>query len=288
MCNRRWSFPIFRSKFRYDWGLWKIIWWLVCDQNLLTWEYESGSVVLCNLKSLPLRKFSTFRDSSPAVWATHSHPWLPFAISGEVFTLNIAPQFFLSSFTVKPASCYFRGEQDPNEILQSICLECPRLDNLCCLWFCMQTQRFAGKNFSGGIIFWEGVPLYLSRVSELQDHLSKTFFTCSRFSSVSCDKWQCRPLLEFIVEKKDMSQHVVIIINKLSSNPNCQISMPGSKIRYDSYHSLIFAVLSYLYKNSTCACSPCFSLGPEGQQTGTHWCWVSRDLLCWHSRALRW
>lgn len=211
MCNGRWSFPIFRSKSRHDWGLdglWKIIWGLVCDHNLLTWEYESGSVVLCNLESLPLWKFSTFRDSSPAVWAKHSHPWLPFAISGDVFTLNTAPQFFLSCFTVKLASCYFRGEQDPDEILQSICLECPHLGSLCCLWFCMQTQRFAGKNFSGGIIFWECVPLYLSCVSKLQDHLPKTFFTCSRFSSVSCsDKRQCQPLLQFIVEKKAMLQH---------------------------------------------------------------------------------
>lgn len=100
-------------------------------KNQLTWGCESGSQKAGVQSIYPqvtaASRVPTFKDPSPALWAKNGRPLFPFATTRGVFTLNTASQFFLSSFTVQPALPYFRAVQEPDEIPQSICSECPSL-----------------------------------------------------------------------------------------------------------------------------------------------------------------
>ena len=72
-----------------------------------------------------------------------------FDVSGGVSTLSTATQLFWSSFTVKSAEPQCRVVHGPDEMAQSVCSWRPCLDSL---WYSLQFQRFAGKNFSSSII----------------------------------------------------------------------------------------------------------------------------------------
>ena len=119
----------------------------------------------------------------------------------EVFSRWILP---LSSswalFTVKPACPYCRGVQGPAEALQSVCSLCPGLRSLYRSWWCMQTKRFAGENFSGGIVFLRACPFVPFPCFWGTRPSSKDVFTCPKLPGVSGSaKWQCQ--LQLQVEK---------------------------------------------------------------------------------------
>lgn len=139
MSNEWWSSPNVRNEFTHDWGLgslWKIIWWSVGDQCLLTW---GCGLAHRRLGSRPATDNGCFKGSqrlgvpSCSLGQTQ-RPLLAFA-EWIWWNLNLSTgsQFLLATLKVRAACPYCMGGQDPDVSLQSICSQCPCLDSRWCL-----------------------------------------------------------------------------------------------------------------------------------------------------------
>lgn len=129
----------------------------------------------------------------------HSCPWLPFAWRCFYFEycLSVLPEFFYSS---QPSLILeeYRSGWNFQEYLFTVSMLGQHV-----LFVVLHADSDLLENVLVVALFFESLSLStFPCVSELQDNLPATFFTCCKFSCVSCsDKWQCHSLLQFIVEK---------------------------------------------------------------------------------------